>query len=187
MGEIDACSGENMAGRRDQRSRERKEEMNILILGIGNPILTDDAVGILVVRELGDIDADVEEAPIGGLSLLDFIQGYDTVIIVDAVKRGGPQEHQKERTQPGTVSVLKEHEIKRALHASSTHDVSFSEAIELGRKLFSEEMPSEIIVVGIEVQDTETVSETPTEPVQKAIPEAVTLVKKLVQELRSHP
>lgn len=160
--------------------------MNILVLGIGNPILTDDAVGILVVRELGDIDADVEEAAIGGLSLLDVILGYDAVVIVDAVKRGEHQPEQEKR-KPGTVSVLKEHEIKRALHASSTHDVSFSEAIELGRALFSEEMPSKIIVVGVEVQDTETVSETPTEPVQEAIPEAAAFVRKLVQKLRSHP
>ena len=176
-----------MAGKRNKSSRkgngrEIGKKMNILILGIGNPILTDDAAGILVVRELGHIDADVEEAAVGGLSLLDFICGYDTVIIVDAVKRGS-----KKGVEPGTVSVLEEHQIKRALHASSTHDVSFSEAIELGKALFPEEMPSEIIVVGIEVQDTETVSETPTEPVKRAIPEAVTVVRDLVQKLRSHP
>lgn len=158
--------------------------MKVLVLGIGNPILTDDAVGILVARELHGIDADVEEASVGGLALLDFILGYDTVIIVDAVK--GKGRNGKER-KPGTVSTLHANEYARALHASSTHDVSFSEAVELGKTLFPEKMPTHIVVVGIEVQDTETFCETPTEPVLNAIPEAVTLVKNLVQNLRSHP
>lgn len=152
--------------------------MKILVLGIGNPILTDDAVGILVVQQLRSIDADVEEASIGGYALLDFILGYDKVVIIDAVRGKGT---------PGTVSVLKEDEIKRALHASSTHDMSFSEAIQLGKELFLEEMPSEIVVVGIEVQDVETFSETPTKPVAEALPEAVDLVKRIVENWRQHP
>jgi hydrogenase maturation protease len=169
-----------MAGKRDKSSRKGEEEMKILVLGIGNPILTDDAAGILVVRALGDMDADIKEAPIGGFALLDLIRGYHKVIVVDAVKS-------EQERMPGTVSILEESEIRRALHASSTHDVSFFEALELGKKLFPEEMPAEIIVVGIEVEDTETFSETPTELVQNAIPEAVDLVKTLVETARQHP
>ncbi len=208
-----------MAGKRDQgsrkgtRIREKEKDKSILVLGIGNPILTDDAVGILVVRKLHDIDADIEEAAIGGMSLLDLILGYDAVVIVDAVKsplkekgrksnrkgelkeKEGEKEKkrrkdkkiEKGRKKPGTVSILEEHEIKRTLHASSTHDVSFSEALELGRNLFPDEMPSTITVIGIEVQDTETFSELPTEPVRNAIPKAVRMVTELVETLRSHP
>ncbi|MBU7018168.1 MAG: hydrogenase maturation protease [Theionarchaea archaeon] len=166
-----------MAGTRNQGNREDKE-IRTLILGIGNPILTDDAVGILVVQQLKGVNADIKEAYTGGFALLDVILGYDTVIIVDAVKKGG---------KPGTVSVLREDEIRRALHASSIHDVSFSEAVSLGRTLFPEEMPSKIIIVGIEVTNTETFSEQPTEPVQRAIPEAVSMVMSLLGNLRSHP
>ncbi|KYK36530.1 MAG: hydrogenase maturation protease [Theionarchaea archaeon] len=188
-----------MAGKRNQGSRkenqikEKEKDKSILVLGIGNPILTDDAVGILVVRELHNIDADVEEAAIGGMSLLDLILGYDTVIIVDAVKSPSKEKGRKSnekgkgKKMPGTVSILQEHEIKRALHASSTHDVSFSEALELGRNLFPDEMPSTIIVIGIEVQDTETFSEIPTEPVRNAIPEAARMITELAETLRSHP
>jgi hydrogenase maturation protease len=152
--------------------------MKTLVMGIGNPILTDDAVGILVVRELGNVRAEVVEASIGGFSLLDYIRGYDAVIIVDAVKLGNP---------PGTISILDEPQISGALHASSSHDVSFSEAITLGRTLFPGEMPSRIVVVGIEVLDTETFSETPTEPVQKAVPEAAALVTQLLEKMIQHP
>ncbi|MBU7025024.1 MAG: hydrogenase maturation protease [Theionarchaea archaeon] len=152
--------------------------MKILVMGIGNPILTDDAVGILVVREVKDARAEIVEASVGGFSLLDYIRGYDAVIIVDAVKLGNPL---------GTVSILDEPQISRALHASSSHDVSFSEAITLGKTLFPGEMPSRIVVVGIEVSDTETFSETPTEPVQKAVPEAADLVSQLLERMIQHP
>ena len=164
--------------RTGNQSNRKDKEVKVLILGIGNPILTDDAVGILVVQQLEGVNADVKEAYTGGFSLLDVILGYDNVIIVDAVKKGG---------EPGTVSVLQEDEIKRALHASSIHDVSFSEAVSVGRKLFPDEMPSEIVIVGIEVTDTETFSEQPTEPVERAIPKAVTLVLNLLRNLRQHP
>ncbi|MBU7014244.1 MAG: hydrogenase maturation protease [Theionarchaea archaeon] len=151
--------------------------MKILVMGIGNPILSDDAVGILTVRELEDVPANVVEASVGGFSLLDHILGYDVVIVVDAVKLGNP---------PGTISVLNESQISGALHTSSSHDVSFSEAINLGKTLFPGEMPSRIVVVGIEVQDTETFSESPTEPVQKAIPEAARLITHLLETMIQH-
>ena len=170
-----------MAGKRDQNSGKGNKKMKVLILGIGNPILTDDAVGILVVRELGDVNADVEEASIGGHLLLDLIRGYDKVIIVDAV-----QDIDKER-EPGTIIMLQENDIKGTLHSSSSHDVSFSEAIRLGRTLFPDEMPSEIVAVGIEVNDTQTFSETPTDAVARAVPGAVKTVKDLLENWRQHP
>ncbi|MBU6996818.1 MAG: hydrogenase maturation protease [Theionarchaea archaeon] len=152
--------------------------MKILVMGIGNPILTDDAVGILVARELEGAPAEIVEASVGGFSLLDYIRGYDVVIIVDAVKLGDP---------PGTVSILNEVQVPRALHTSSSHDVSFSEAIRLGKVLFPEEMPSRIVVVGIEVSDTDTFSESPTEPVKNAVPEAARLVSQLLETMIQHP
>jgi hydrogenase maturation protease len=167
--------------------------MKIRILGIGNPILTDDAVGILVARQLKGIEADVEELAVGGLLLLDHIVGYDKVILIDAIKRVDPRttikkegsSSQKDVVPPGTVSILQPQDIERTLHASCIHDVSFSEALEMGYRLFPHDMPSEIVCVGIEVEDTETFSETPTSAVMSAIPRAVALVKKIVHDWRT--
>ncbi|MFC1927886.1 hydrogenase maturation protease, partial [Chloroflexota bacterium] len=67
--------------------------MKALVLGIGNPILSDDGVGIKVAREveknLNDPQITVSEASAAGLSLLDSILGYDRVIIVDAIQTKG--------------------------------------------------------------------------------------------------
>ncbi|MDY6959769.1 MAG: hydrogenase maturation protease, partial [Halobacteriota archaeon] len=68
--------------------------MRTLVFGIGNPILSDDGVGIYVAREIkkrlsSDIsqfkDVDVEEGSVGGLKLLDTILGYERVILIDAI------------------------------------------------------------------------------------------------------
>jgi hydrogenase maturation protease len=168
--------------------------MKIRILGIGNPILTDDAVGILVARQLKGIDADVEELAVGGLLLLDYMVGYDKVIVIDAMKQtNSPKELTEKKgspstdvVPPGTVSILKSGDIEGTLHASCIHDVSFSEAVKMGHLLFPNEMPSEILCVGIEVEDTETFSETPTAAVMSAIPQAVALVKKIVDNWKKH-
>ncbi|OQX52354.1 MAG: hypothetical protein B5M53_08815 [Candidatus Cloacimonas sp. 4484_209] len=61
-----------------------------LILGLGNPILSDDAVGIRTVEKIeklvGKKDGiDYVKDSVAGLRILDIINGYDKLIIVDAV------------------------------------------------------------------------------------------------------
>jgi hydrogenase maturation protease len=72
--------------------------VKILILGLGNELLSDDAVGILAARvlkeRLGD-KADVVESSLSGMALLDLLVGYERAILIDAVKTG--------RTPPGTI------------------------------------------------------------------------------------
>jgi len=64
--------------------------MKTLILGLGNPILSDDGAGIRVAQEVGkqlnDPQVTVAETSAAGLSLLDSIVGYDKVIIIDAIQ-----------------------------------------------------------------------------------------------------
>ena len=56
----------------------------ISVIGLGNDILGDDAVGLLAVRELkkyyGD-KIDIFESPNGGLELLDYMEGYYKTLI----------------------------------------------------------------------------------------------------------
>ena len=61
-----------------------------MVLGLGNPILSDDGVGIYVVRAVAAQcqldDVTFTEASVGGLRLLDVIAGYERVIVVDAIQ-----------------------------------------------------------------------------------------------------
>jgi hydrogenase maturation protease len=74
----------------------------ILVAGIGNLFLSDDAFGVEVVRELsGRALPDgvrVEDYGIRGIHLAyDLLQGYDTLVLIDAVPMGEP---------PGTLAVI---------------------------------------------------------------------------------
>ena len=118
----------------------------ILIQGIGNEILTDDGIGPKLVKRLkvnlSRKDIDFETAFIGGLELLEYIQGYHTVIFIDAIRtRDGI---------PGTVYQLSPENFNTTIHLSSIHDVSFLTSVELGKKL-GLNMPQSIHIIAVEI------------------------------------
>ena len=63
--------------------------MKTIVLGVGNPILQDDGVGIHVANQLkqhvNHPNVTIDEALTGGMNLLDLITGYDKAILIDAV------------------------------------------------------------------------------------------------------
>jgi hydrogenase maturation protease len=142
-----------------------KSNIKALILGLGNPILSDDGVGTAVAHELESrIDpraATVIEASLGGLNLLDLLVGYERVIIVDAIKTGGGR--------PGQVYRLDPAALPGTRHTGSAHDINLVTALELGKKL-NLEMPSKIDVFAIEVAETESFGDICTPAVAAAIP-----------------
>src|SRR5262245_49581995 len=77
----------------------------VLVAGIGNVLLRDDGFGIAVVQRLAQHPAlppgvIVREIGIGGISLVqELFDGYDVLLIVDAVERGGA---------PGTIYLLEQ-------------------------------------------------------------------------------
>jgi hydrogenase maturation protease len=151
--------------------------MKTLVLGLGNPILTDDGVGIEVVRALkprvDDPQVTLHESSLGGLNLLDILVGYDRAIIVDAIQtRDGTT---------GAVYHLQSDDFEPCLHVSCAHDVDFATALELGRKI-GLTLPRDITIVAVEVQDVTTFGEECTPVVQVAINTAVDMV---LQELES--
>jgi hydrogenase maturation protease len=147
--------------------------MNTLVLGLGNPILTDDGVGIYVVREVtarcGQDGVAFAEASVGGLRLLDTIAGYERLIIVDAIQtRDG---------RPGDVYRLHPNDLRVSLHSGSTHDLSLPGALALGRGI-GMVLPADkdIVIFAIEVEDVLTFGEECMPVVAAAIPGAVEIV-----------
>ena len=59
-----------------------------LVIGIGSPIISDDAIGIRVAEEIMRLDmpnVDVEEASVSGLDMIEKMLDHERVIIVDAI------------------------------------------------------------------------------------------------------
>ncbi|MBM3157811.1 MAG: hydrogenase maturation protease [Chloroflexi bacterium] len=145
--------------------------MKTLILGLGNPILSDDGIGNRIAQELenriSNQDITVEETSMSGLSLLDLLVGYDKAIIVDAIQTANGKAGQIYRLTPEAFNDTR--------HASSPHDVNFATALELGHKI-GMPMPGQIIIYAIEVADTSNFGEEFTPKVKKAIPRCVKMI-----------
>ena len=145
--------------------------MKALVLGIGNPILSDDGVGIRVAHEVGenlnDPQVAVSETSAAGLTLLDSMLGYDKVIIIDAI--------QTKEGKAGQIYRMKPEDFSSAKRLSSPHQINLVTALELGRML-NLAMPREISVFAVEAKDTDTFSEKCTPEVEKAIPEVAKMV-----------
>jgi len=130
--------------------------LKTLVLGLGNPILGDDGVGIYTVRAVrerlkGRVGVDIKEASLGGLRLMEEILGYDRVIIVDAIITG--------RGAVGEIYRFSPQNLKGTLHLSSPHDLNFTTALELGRIYAPDDVPKEIVIYAIEVAENLTFAE----------------------------
>jgi len=150
--------------------------MKTIILGLGNPLITDDSVGLRVVEALKPLladqpDIEVSEDYWGGLRLMERLIGFDQAIVVDAIQTGAP---------PGTIHLLTADGIATQRSASA-HDVNLATALEFGRQAGAK-LPenARIQLVGIEAEDVLTFCERCTPAVEAAIPQAVDSVLKIL-------
>lgn len=146
-----------------------------IIIGLGNPILSDDGVGWVIAEELArkaDREAEVITASLAGFNLLDLLVGYQKAIIVDAIET-------KEGTA-GDIYRLTAEDLKFSRRLASVHDINLITALELGKTL-GLSLPEEIIIYAVEAQDTLTFAESLSPPVKEAVPK---VVKAILEELK---
>jgi hydrogenase maturation protease len=154
-----------------------------LIIGVGNPILADDAIGWRVVQALREflqnepdsasIAVEVTEACVGGLSLAEMMVGYRRAVVIDAIMtRGGV---------PGTVYHFTLCDLPGTLNTASSHDTNLTTALVALRR-FEAVVPADdsIDIIAVEAQDVLTFSETCTPAVEASIPAAVQAVLRLL-------
>jgi hydrogenase maturation protease len=161
--------------------------MKTLVLGLGNELYGDDGVGIHVVRELGKEfesakkkkgrlrNIDFEECSLSGLALLEVIVGYDTMFIVDTIK--------KANASTGKIHILEEKDL-RYIPGPSPHYISVPQTLEIGRRL-QLKVPSRVKVVAVEAKNMYNLGEGLTEEMKKAVPEIAKKVKSILARLKS--
>lgn len=122
----------------------------IRLIGIGQPLRGDDALGLEAVKEwqqqYGTETVGVEvitlESP--GLALLDCLLDCSAAIIVDAVRSGGA---------PGDIYLLSESDLASfGPAAASAHGLGVAETLALGRTLYPDQLPDRLQFIGIEAQ-----------------------------------
>lgn len=154
----------------------RKVMSRAVVVCIGNGLVADDAAGCAVYRRLArrgpGAGVRLEMLACGGVALLDRLAGEPTLIVVDAVRFGSP---------PGTVHVLDWDALPPAKGgAVSAHGIGVREAVEIGRQLMPEAMPSRVLLIGIEGRCFDAVGEPLTAAVAAAVPRAVNEVLRLL-------
>ena len=127
--------------------------MKTLVLGLGNPILSDDGIGVLIAEAVraalpANTAVEVSEASVGGLELMERLLGYRRVILIDALYGNGYD-------TPGTIHKLTLDDLRTVSptqHSSSAHDTSLVTAWDMARKM-DLPLPDEVIIYGIEVKN----------------------------------
>ena len=151
----------------------------IAVVGLGSPIMCDDAVGLRVSQCIEDMHIEGVECfqeAVGGLDILPIIHGFDMAVIVDAIMLG--------EYNPGTVLLFSESDFDSKIGEAASHDVNLPTAIKIGRQMDPVLMPGRIDFVAIEVQDIKTMSETMTPEVEDAVPSATNAVLHLIDGFR---
>ena len=147
--------------------------MQSLILGLGNPILTDDAAGLEVARRvhslLGREEIDLREAATGGLQTVQLLIGYDRAAIIDVIP---------DREHAGRVYRLSPQELGDP-SSQVTHGIGLGQAIQWGRKI-GLDLPRTVIIYAIAVKDPWTFGEELSPEMEKALPD---IVREIGEEL----
>jgi hydrogenase maturation protease len=145
-----------------------------LVLGIGNPIVTDDGAGLKIARQIKDRNPELEviEACSGALGLLDEITGCDKLIIIDSVKTEGGQ--------PGELYKLELEDLQPTLDHATSHGLDIASAFKLGKGL-GYKMPQSVIIYAVEIKDNTNFGEECTREVAEKIP---LLARRIMAEER---
>ena len=147
---------------------------NILILGLGNILLGDEGVGVRVIEQLFSHplpdEIEVIDGGTAGYELINFFEGKEKVIIVDAVKTDDT---------PGSVykmdlSVVQEDETVQL----SLHQIGLKNVFKMASMM---DLNPEVTLIGIVPKDYQDYNIGLSEEVEKAIPLAIETVLKEIE------
>jgi hydrogenase maturation protease len=156
----------------------------ILIAGMGNVLRRDDGFGVEIAKRLAadntlPTNARVIEVGIGGIHLVqELMDGYDMLIIIDAVERD---------SAPGTLHVLEAEvpdlatwpENQRQDFLADMHYTTPSKALILAKALGI--LPPKAFIVGCQPLDVDELGIGLSELVERAAPGMIQKIEQLVR------
>ena len=151
-------------------------ENSIVVLGVGNILLTDEGLGVHVVE---DLKANYTFTPqislidggTMGMELLTYMRGMKKVLLIDAVNGG---------EAPGTIYEFPHRELEQYFTDHiSVHEVGMQDILRI--RAIQENPLEDAIVIGVEPESLDVGFE-PSAPVQKALPEVKERVLRVLRE-----
>lgn len=161
----------------------------LLVAGMGNVLRGDDGFGVETAKRLatrGSLGPDtrVIEVGIGGIHLVqELMDGYDTLVVIDAVDRG---------SSPGTIHLLvaavpdlaEWTENERDDFLADMHYTTPSKALILAKALGV--LPPKAYILGCQPAEFDTIGIGLTAPVAQAVIEAVNVVQRIAGRSQGH-
>ena len=152
--------------------------LKTLVLGVGNPILSDEGVGFRVVQALkGRVDdqqVTVLEMSRNWLDVVDLLAEYDRGIVIHAI--------QTKEGKVGEVYRFRPEDLDAGAYCISPHHVNLGGAIKAAKRL-GMAVPREIVIFAIEVEDVTTWSENCTPCVERAIQVVARMVTRELEHV----
>ncbi len=156
------------------------------MIGLGNPILADDAVGPRLARDLRRALGErpgvawVEECSVGGLNLMDVLAGHDRAVVLDSIRTRD--------AAPGAWHRFTAAALRDTMNLRNVHDANFATALALGRQA-GLRLPADddIHVFAVEIVDNLTFAERMTDALEARYPALLAEVGAAVRELLAGP
>ncbi len=123
--------------------------LQIALFALGNLMRTDDAVGMLTLRELEECgrlppDVRVIEGGTLGLDLLESLRGISHLLVLDAVDSGAI---------PGTLKRFEGLQVDDLPVSKSVHLLGFSDL--MGALRLIDAAPAEVVLLGVQPASTD--------------------------------
>jgi hydrogenase maturation protease len=124
-----------------------------LVLGFGSDALSDDGIPVRLIHDLKVVESQTqftfETSAVGGLELLELLEGFDTAILIDTQLTS--------RRKPGEIHEFTPDNFEETFHLSSQHDLTFHEALRFAKEM-GIPMPGDIRIIAIEIVENKRLS-----------------------------
>ena len=148
---------------------------SIVVLGVGNILLTDEGLGVYVVKELKENynftpEISLIDGGTMGMELLTYMRGMKRILLIDAINGG---------EAPGTVYEFPHRELEQYFTEHiSVHEVGMQDILRI--RAIQENPLEDAIVIGVEPESLEIGFE-PSAPVQAVLPEVKERVLRVLR------
>jgi hydrogenase maturation protease len=152
-------------------------DTKILILGIGNVLMGDEGVGVHAIKQLEkeSFPANVTllDGGTGGFHLLEYLQEYPNVIMIDATMDNDPA---------GTIKVIEPKFATDFPKALSAHDIGLRDLIESTAVLG--ELPK-MFLITVTIDSIQSMEMELSPEIEKQIPAVIGKVKEILETINS--